>query len=121
MTATASSPSTQRAAPASVRLDSASPKNRHRMTAATTTTTATSAAITPRLTPRLPVATARWLPVHSPPSHSPLCLCPDDRGGGSGASPELRLRLRMVAFGPGVVGSEVIRLVVVGFAVIGSS
>ena len=53
------------------------------MNAPTTTTTATSAAITPTLTPRLPVATARWLPVHSPPSHSPLCCGPDDAAGGA--------------------------------------
>ena len=36
------------------RLDSASPKNRHTITPATTTTTVTNAAITPMLTPRRP-------------------------------------------------------------------
>lgn len=81
-TATDSSPSTQRAAAASLRLDSMSPKNRHRMTAATTTTTVTSATMTPTLTPRLPPATARWLPVHSPPSHSPVCCGPVGVDGG---------------------------------------
>src|ERR1700759_1252192 len=59
------------------------------MTPPTTTTTATSAAITPMLTPRLPVATARWLPVHSPPSHSPVCCAPDDRCGGGAPPPRL--------------------------------
>ena len=82
-TATATSPSTQRAAAATERLDSASPKKRHRMMAPTTTTTVTSAAMTPTLTLRLPALTARWLPVHSPPSHSPPCAGPvmGGRGG----------------------------------------
>ena len=65
-TATFASPPRQRSAAASERLDSASPKNRHTMTPATSTTTPTSAAITLRLTPRRPGATTRWLPVHSP-------------------------------------------------------
>ena len=101
-------------------MDSASPKNRHRMNPPTTTTTATSAAITPTLTPRLPVATARWLPVHSPPSHSPVCCAPDDRGGGGPATAP-RLRLRVVLVGFGIVGVGIVRLVVIGFAVSGTS
>src|SRR4051812_5198005 len=64
-TATATSPFTQRAAPAWERSESASPKNRHAMTAPTTTTTVTSATITETLMPRRFGVMARWLPVHS--------------------------------------------------------
>ena len=86
-TATASWPSTQRAEATLDRSDSASPKKRHRMNAATTTTTATRAPMTPTLMPRRPVVMARWLPVHSPPSHSPECCARGGvRGGGGGAA-----------------------------------
>ena len=75
MTATASSPSTQRAAAASVRLDSASPKKRHRMTPADhhddghqrgdhadtdTAATAGHGAVTTRPFAAFPVAAVLW-------------------------------------------------------------
>ena len=83
MTATAFWPSTHRAEATLDRSDSASPKKRHKMKAATTTTTATSAPMTPMLTPRRPAWMARWLPVHSPPSHSPACAGRTRGGVGS--------------------------------------
>ncbi len=93
-TATASCPSTQRAEATLDRSDNASPKKRHRMKAPTTTTTATSAAMTPTLTPRRPVVMARWLPVHSPPSHSPECCARDGTAAVSGKRRTTGIRLR---------------------------
>merc|ERR1712034_159362 len=42
--------------------------------------------MTPILTPRRAGVTARWLPVHSPPSQSPVCWGPERVGGGGGGS-----------------------------------
>ena len=77
-TETVSLPPTQRPAAWWERLDSASPKNRHRITVPTTTTTATKATITPMLTPRRP-ASLRW-----PPCQSPRPRWPRRRSGGRG-------------------------------------
>ncbi len=120
MTATPSSPSTHRAAAASLRPARTPPTNFHRIIAPTTATTVTRATITPTLTPRRPDATARWLPVHSPPSQSPPCWRLDGVDGVAVRDgPELRGRLiigvvvvRVIVLG--ILGREFRRIVVVG-------